>query len=75
MFLKEKWKLSCYTDNIKYGDRMLPACGKAMSGSRKSDRKVREKTQKSIIKKLMDMDFSDILCVDGKLWNKMQDCY
>lgn len=36
---------------------------------------VAEKTQKSIIKKLMDMDFSDILCVDGKLWNKMQDCY
>lgn len=41
LFLKEKRKLSCYTDNIKYGDRMLPACGKAMSGSRKSDRKVR----------------------------------
>ncbi len=41
LFLKEKRKLSCYTDNIKYGDRMLPACGSAMPGSRKSDRKVR----------------------------------
>lgn len=66
LFLKEKRKLSCYTDNIKYGDRMLTACGSAMPGSRKSDRKVRIRfMKKKVLCTLLAASMMIGLCACG----------
>lgn len=36
---------------------------------------VAEKIQKSIINELIDSGFSDIMCIDKKIWETMQECH